>query len=211
MIHESQLKFDESGKFDVLKIGESNEDLTNIGKSKMSLPVQVNLSSPLIREWLAKRREEIRPWTTFAKTTNFDAPASFPRWSKRLYKNVEYFQSNYVFVFLVLFIYCLVTSPFLLIAMAASGGASYFISTKNSERKLFLGGREVTLAQQYMAVAVCSIPLFLLAGAGAAVFWVIGASFFVIGLHASFYNFDAIDDVNIEDTQKLTGNIVEEV
>jgi len=36
-----------------------------------------------------------------------------------------------VFVFLVLFIYCLVTSPFLLIAMAISGGASYFISTKN--------------------------------------------------------------------------------
>jgi hypothetical protein len=35
-----------------------------------------------------------------------------------------------------------------------------------SERKLFLGGREVTLAQQYAAVAVCSVPLFLLAGAG---------------------------------------------
>jgi hypothetical protein len=30
-----------------------------------------------------------------------------------------------------LFIYCLVTSPFLLIAMAAAGGASYYISTRN--------------------------------------------------------------------------------
>ena len=41
-----------------------------------------------------------------------------------------------------------------------------FVLLFQSERKLFLGGREVTLAQQYMAVAVCSIPLFLLAGAG---------------------------------------------
>jgi len=46
---------------------------------------------------------------------------------------------------------------------------------------------------------------------GAAVFWVIGASFFVIGLHASFYNFDAIDDLSADDKQQLTGNIVEEV
>jgi hypothetical protein len=43
------------------------------------------------------------------------------------------------------------------------------------------------------------------------VFWVIGASFFVIGLHASFYNFDAIDDLSADDKLQLTGNIVEEV
>ena len=51
--------------------------------------------------------------------------------------------------------------------------------------------------------------MFLLAGAGSAVFWVIGASFFVIGLHATFYNFDALDIM--EDQQELTGSIVEEV
>lgn len=44
---------------------------------------------------------------------------------------------------------------------------------------------------------------------GAVVFWVIGASFFVICLHASFYNFDALD--LMEDQQELTGAIVEEV
>ena len=42
-------------------------------------------------------------------------------------------------------------------------------------------------------------------------FWVIGASFFVIGLHAAFYNFDAIDDLTADDKQQLTGKIVEEV
>ena len=48
------------------------------------------------REWISKRREEIRPWTTFVKTTNFEVPASVPKLSKRFYKNIEHFQSNYV-------------------------------------------------------------------------------------------------------------------
>jgi len=178
--------------------------------SKMSLPVNLNIASPVIREWMSKRREEIRPWGTFVKTTNFEPPQSLPRWSKRLYKNIEHFQSNYVFVFLILFIYCLITSLFLLVAMAVSGGACYYASIKQVQRKLILGGREVTLAQQYAAIAVGSIPLFVIAGAGTAVFWVIGASFFIIALHATFYNFDALD-LPLDDTQKLTGQIIEEV
>lgn len=196
-----------SEKVEPTKINISEEE--KVTKDKMSLPVNVNLSSPLLREWLKKRREEIRPWSSFVKTSNFETPTNLPKWSKRLYKNIEHFQSNYVFVFLVLFIYCLVSSPFLLVAMAISGGACYYLSSKQVERKLFLGGREVSLAQQYAGVAICSIPLFLLAGAGSAVFWVIGASFFVVALHASFYNFDALDIA--DDQQELTGAIVEEV
>ena len=34
-------------------------------------------------------------------------------------------------------------------------------------------GHEVTLAQQYAAIATASIPFFLLAGAGGVVFWVV--------------------------------------
>ena len=96
-------------------------------------------------------------------TSNFEPPQSLPRWSKRLYKNIEHFQSNYVstyffrysstynvyhlahhtkelriifyhfsqvFVFLILFVYCLITSPFLLVAMAMSGGGCYYASLK---------------------------------------------------------------------------------
>ena len=39
---------------------------------------------------------------------------------------------------------------------------------------MFITGRELSLAQQYAVVGVCSFPLFWLAGAGSAVFWVIG-------------------------------------
>jgi len=179
-------------------------------KLNMSLPVSLNFASPVVREWIQKRREEVRPWTTFVKTSNFNFELqSPPKFTKRFYKNIDHFQSNYVFVFLILFLYCLITSPMLLIFMAISGGLCYYLSSKNTDRKIILGGREVSLAQQYGVVAVCSVPMFLFAGAGAVVFWVIGASFFVICLHASFYNFDALDIT--EDQQALTGSIVEEV
>ena len=61
----------------------------------------------------------------------FQVPPSAGRLSKHLYKNVDYFQSNYVMVFLVLVIYCLITSPLLIIVLAASGGAAYIVSLKN--------------------------------------------------------------------------------
>ncbi len=45
---------------------------------------------------------------------------------------------------------------------------------------------------------------------GSAVFWVLGASFFFIGLHASLYDYTALD-VDMSDQQQLTGSIVEDV
>merc|ERR1712102_2688 len=139
----------------------------------MSLPVPLNISQPVVKEWLQKKRANLRPFGTFFNTSNFQVPPSAGRLSKRLYKNVEYFQSNYVLVFLVLVLYCLITSPLLLIVMAATGGACYIAGLKNAERKLSVAGHEVSLAQQYGLITVCSIPFFLIAGAGGVVFWVL--------------------------------------
>merc|ERR1712223_438529 len=175
----------------------------------MSLPVPVNINKSLVKDWLAKRRESLRPVGTFFNTSNFQVPPSAGRLSKRLYKNVEYFQSNYMLVFLVLVLYCLISSPLLLLVIAAAGGASYYASSKNSERKLAIAGKEVSLAQQYGMISVCSIPFFLWAGAGGIVFWVLGASMFFITAHAAFYNYDALDVA--EDQEQLVGAIVEEV
>ena len=48
---------------------------------------------------------------------------------------------------------------------------------------------------------------------GGAVFWVLGASFFCIILHASFHNFDALQDGNSGENGEavLIGNITEDV
>lgn len=107
-------------------------------------------------------------------------------------KNVEYFQSNYMFVFIVLILYCLITSPVLLLAIAASLGACYILALKNAEKKIVIGGHEVSMAHQYAAVGVLSLPVFYIAGAGAALFWVLGASLFIIAIHASLYNVESL-------------------
>lgn len=171
----------------------------------MSLAV----AQPIIREWLAKRRATLRPVGTFFNTKNFQVAPSAGRLSKRLVKNVEYFQSNYVCVFLVLVLYCLISSPLLLIVIAGAGGAAYYAAVKNEGRKIAIAGHEVSLAQQYGIIALTAIPFFLLAGAGGIVFWVLGASMFFITAHAAFYNYDALDVA--EDQEPLVGAIVEEV
>merc|ERR1712121_471937 len=107
----------------------------------MSVPVPLNISQPVVKEWFAKKRANIRPLGTFFNTAHFQVPPSAGRLTKRLYKNIEYFQSNYMLVFLVLVVYCLITPPPLLIVIAAAGGLSYFASTKNSERKLAISGK----------------------------------------------------------------------
>ncbi|KAK3107354.1 hypothetical protein FSP39_012584 [Pinctada imbricata] len=149
--------------------------------------MSLSLSNVSAREWLTKTREGIKPWGEFLNTGKFQVPKSVAPLPKRVVKNIEHFQSNYLFVFVGLVVFCILTSPMLLIAIAACLGACYIISLKNQERKIKVMGRELSLAQQYGAVGLCSFPLFWLAGAGSAVFWVIGASFFVIMLHASFY------------------------
>jgi len=194
---------------DSVDLEEGNKQQFKETSEAMSMASKINLSSPLVREWLAARKSNIRPIGVFFNTTNFQVPPSAGRLSKRVYKNLEYFQSNYVLVFILLFIYCLVTSPLLLVVMGIGAGACYFISVKNQQAKIAIAGHEISLAGQYGLVALCCIPLFLLAGAGGVVFWVLGASIFVISLHAAFYNYDALDVP--EDQEPLTGEIIEEV
>ncbi|KAF4519648.1 hypothetical protein B566_EDAN004985 [Ephemera danica] len=159
-------------------------------KSILQSPSTVSVTAA--KEWAQRRRQTIRPWADFLNAGRFRAPASVPRLSRRLVRNVDHFQSNYLLVFIGLAIFCLLTSPLLLIAVAGSLIGCHFLATKQAERTLTIMGRELSLAQQYAMVAIASLPIFLWAGAGAAVFWVMGASCFFITLHAAFYNIEAL-------------------
>ncbi|XP_063615238.1 prenylated Rab acceptor protein 1-like isoform X1 [Penaeus indicus] len=168
------------------------QESSAIKKLLMQLPVQLQLASPAAREWITRRRENVRPWLVFVNTQKFKIPPNVQRWTKRMIKNVDYFQSNYMFVFIILILYCLITSPMLLFAVAASLGACYILSLKNAEKKIVIGGHEIPLAHQYGAIGILSLPVFYLAGAGAVLFWVLGASFFIIAIHASLYNIESV-------------------
>ena len=77
------------------------------------------------------QREKIRAWSEFADQKAFTAPVSMQEWTKRLVKNVEHYQANYIITFLVLMIYCVLTSPLLLIALAVSATGEWSYLTIN--------------------------------------------------------------------------------
>nr|BAN21138.1 prenylated rab acceptor [Riptortus pedestris] len=151
-----------------------------------------SFSLPALRSWFQQCREGIKPWGLFINTSHFKVPPNIPRLLKRAVNNLSYFQGNYLVITLILMAYCLLTSPLLLLSVIASLVACYMLSLRNNEKKLVISGREVSLNQQYAAVGICSLPLYYWAGVGQAVFWVIGASCFVISIHAGLFNIDEV-------------------
>ncbi|KAH7945198.1 hypothetical protein HPB49_008029 [Dermacentor silvarum] len=83
------------------------------------------------------------------------------------------------------------TSPLLLIAIVAGMGGAYIIRLKSAEGKIKLFNKELSVIQQYCILGMLCFPIFYVAGAGSAVFWVLGASFFTIMLHATTYAIEA--------------------
>ncbi|XP_046976210.1 prenylated Rab acceptor protein 1 isoform X1 [Vanessa cardui] len=139
-----------------------------------------------------------RAWTQFVATENFKVPASLPRLTRRFYRNVEYFQANYLIVFLGLFAYCLITSPLLLIAMVASFFGYRKLTSGPNTWKPKIGGWELSKTQQYGVAAAGSMALCWLAGAGAVLFWVLGATVTVVALHASFFDAETLPSSDLE-------------
>lgn len=95
-----------------------------------------------------------------------------------------------------------ITSPLILIALILTFYIGFQLSKRNVEKKLTLFGKELTIAQQYGLLALCSMPVYYILGAHGAMFWVLGASMVVITLHAGFYNIDALIN-NEDDLQQL--------
>lgn len=151
------------------------------------------LSPSMAKEWFERRRVSIRPWSGFVDQRKFSKPRNFGELCQRVVKNVDTYNSNYTFIFLGLILYCIISSPMLLIALAVFAGAFYIIHLKSLESKLVVLGKELTVPHQMGVAGAMSLPVFWLAGAGAAVFWVLGATLFVIGSHAAFRELEGTD------------------
>ncbi|XP_069497026.1 prenylated Rab acceptor protein 1 [Ambystoma mexicanum] len=174
---------------------DTEEDASGM-MNKLYIP-QIISQGPA-KEWIERRRTTIRPWSNFVDQKRFTKPKNFGVFCKRLVKNVEHFQSNYVFVFLGLIVYCIITSPMLLIALAIFFGACYIIYLRTQQSKMILFGREMTTAHQYGIAGGVSLPFFWVAGAGSAVFWVIGATLVIIGSHAAFHELEGCDTEDLQ-------------
>ncbi|KAI9582718.1 hypothetical protein GQX74_011935 [Glossina fuscipes] len=152
--------------------GDMNVPLTST-KSQFdfaSLNQWQKLPSPM--EILQLVRKSIRPWSEFINTSNFKTAASMQRLTARFVRNLDYFKSNYIFVFIVLMIYCLITSPLILLVLVAVAAASHKIRQLQASVSIF--GHQLSTSHQIMAINIASLPILFLVGAGSALFWTLG-------------------------------------
>ncbi|KAJ8289855.1 hypothetical protein GJAV_G00006100 [Gymnothorax javanicus] len=171
---------------------ETGEPATG-GFGKLWLPK--GLSGGVAKEWFDRRRMAIRPWAGFVDQRKFSKPRNFGELCQRVLRNLDSYQSNYIFIFLGLILYCIISSPMLLVALAVFVGAFYIIHLRSLESKLVVFGRELNRPHQMGLAGAVSLPVFWLAGAGTAVFWVLGATLAVIGSHAAFHEVEGAADL----------------
>ncbi|CAF0799302.1 unnamed protein product [Rotaria sp. Silwood1] len=146
-----------------------------------SLP---NLQKLNVQDLYIRQRQSLRPWFEFFNTTKFKPPGNIGTATRRLINNVEHFQTNYFIIIIILSVYCVVTTPSLLFVLLAMAAGCYLVSIKNREKQITVMGRQIPLVQQYLVVICLCILLLIMVGAGSAIFWILGASVFVIVLHA---------------------------
>lgn len=87
--------------------------------------------------------------------------------------------------------YYRVTSPLILLVLFGC----IFVCYKIKKADTIIDSvfhKKLNKNQQCAVVFCASLPILYLVGAGAALFWILGASCFVISIHAAFYNIDAI-------------------
>ena len=58
------------------------------------------------RDWVANKHAGVQPWAEFLNVRNISKPSSIGAASSRVLANLLRFQSNYLFVFMGLLIYC---------------------------------------------------------------------------------------------------------
>ncbi|XP_014455996.3 prenylated Rab acceptor protein 1 [Alligator mississippiensis] len=138
------------------------------------------------RGWLG-RCGGVRPWPRLLDPRRFAKPRDAAELGRRVTRNAQRFHGNYACVAAALALYCLITSPLLVVALAVFLGACYVLHVRAQQGPLVVLGRELSAGQQYAVAGGVSFPLFWVAGAGSAVFWVLGATLVVIGSHAAFY------------------------
>ena len=59
------------------------------------------------KDWIAAKHSKVQPWAEFFNPKNFSIPRGAGEVTSRLVSNLQRYQTNYLFVFLVLVIYCM--------------------------------------------------------------------------------------------------------
>ena len=129
--------------------------------------------------------KNIRPWGEFFSSTKMALPA--PREVLvRVPSNLRYFQANYLFVFLSLALYSVITSPSLLFVAIAMGClAVYLLYWRKDPIVVF--GHSFADQHRIIVVLAMSLVLCIFTSAASTLLWIGSLAFVSISLHSALW------------------------
>jgi hypothetical protein len=143
-------------------------------------------------EWKDERMKSLRPMGSFLSRDKLSFPAP-TELASRVKTNLLYFQTNYFVLFAVLGLYCVLTSPSLIFWIALLASAWIYVLKVRSTPFLI---KDKEIPQKFVLVGLASLTLFIfwMASIGNTIFWLLGASMALVGLHAIFYTPVEVDE-----------------
>jgi len=135
--------------------------------------------------WKDERLKSVKAWSQFTDKTKFGPPKP-TEVVVRLKSNLTYFQSNYIILFFVLAIYCVITNPFFLFSIAITA-LLYLYLFKWRVEPIVIAGYTATDRAKLMGLGAVSLFLFWYASGTNVIFWLIGATAVVVFIHALLY------------------------
>ncbi|KAH6914386.1 prenylated rab acceptor PRA1 [Coprinopsis sp. MPI-PUGE-AT-0042] len=131
------------------------------------------------------RLSGLRPPSEFFDWTRISKPADMNQATSRISYNTRYFSGNYLLIIALLGVYAVLTNYMLIISLVFLVGGFAAIN-KFAPEATQLGEHTVTQKHLYTGLFVIGIPMFWIASPFSTVFWLVGASGFLIIGHASF-------------------------
>ncbi|KAG0004880.1 hypothetical protein BGZ80_008570 [Entomortierella chlamydospora] len=137
-----------------------------------------------IQKFREERLSSLRPASEFFDKNRFSIPNGFSTVTSRFNYNLNYFQGNYLLLFLAIAAYSLITNPLLLFSVAFVIGSLYFIQRIPAEG-VQIGSSRFQASQLKFGLIGISIILFFISSLFGTFFWIIGASAATILGHAA--------------------------
>ena len=147
-------------------------------------------------QFFTERAQGVRSWTgEFLNKDQFELPQNqgASDIKRRISGNLAYFQSNYLVVAAVLFVFVLITHLLLAIFIAGLGISAIAINSLPADFNLVVAGLVFTKKTFLFGVGFVALLTLLVTDVGSAFFWLLGMAALIITAHAALHLPSGID------------------
>jgi PRA1 family protein 1 len=145
---------------------------------------------------------QAKPWGELLDRNSLSRPATLAETTSRIRKNAEYYRTNYAILAAGTTALVMIANPWSLMVLGCLALVwfwAYIIKTT----PVAIGGRELSEREKFLALSGGSlVVVFFLTSVGSTLFYALGLSMIVVGLHAAMR---APDDLFLDEVPQASG------